>query len=177
MYLNFIFIPLDYFRTIRFRNFLFEWGGPFALSFLTYISLYKSVTQYDFNEYVNKIISLESILVGFSITSITFLTTASNRNIENLKDKETEFVLFGKKISLMDLIIINFSFSLFSESVILITNLVSPIILLWFNVTFQTKILLFSLNVLFVLQNLFLNIRNLTDIYLALARKENETSP
>lgn len=175
MYLNFIFIPLDYFRTLRLRTIIFEWGLPLVLSLLTYFSLYKSVTHFDFNDFINKIISLESILVGFSITSVTFLTTASNRNIEDLKNKETKFVLFGKKITLMDLVIINFSYSLFSESIILIVNLISPVILLWFNMSFLDKVLLFSINVFFVLQNLFLNIRNLTDIYLALMR--NEKSP
>jgi len=172
MYLNFIFVPIDYFKTIGWRVFVFEWVLPMILSCMIYYSFYKGVSSYSFNDYINKIISLESILVGFSITSVTFLTTAGNRNIEDLKKKETKKVHYGKPLFLMDLIIINFSFSLFLEILILISNLIFPLLLLGKSISFQTEIVLFSINIFFVLQNLFLNLRNLVDLYLALMRKE-----
>lgn len=171
MYLNFIFVPLDYFRTLGFRKITFDWIFPAIISFLVFLSLYKGASSYGFNDYLNKIISLEGILVGFSITSITFLTTASNRNIEGLQKHLTKLWIGEKNLTLMDLVIVNFSFSLFIEVLILVVNLTAPILVLSFGLSFQTKIILFSINILFVLHNLFLNIRNLVDLYLALMKK------
>ncbi len=172
LYLDFILIPIDYIRTSKLRVFIFEWIIPSIICFLIYLSLYKGAVSYNFEDYINKIISLEGILVGFSIASITFLTTASNRNVELLKTHKTKYKIGLKELNLMDLILINFSFSLFTEILILVVNLTAPILMIGFNLSFHSKIVLFSINVLFVLHNLFLNIRNLVDLYLALLKDD-----
>lgn len=174
MYISFILIPLDYFRTLgkRWSVVTFEWGLPALIGFWFFHSLYKHSTSCDFNDYINKIISLEGVLVGFSITSITFLTTASNKSIEQLGQHKTRYRIGKKTLSLMDLILINFSYSLLSEVLLLIVNLAAPVILLSYELNFGSKIILIAINIGFVLHNLFLNIRNLSDIYFAIMKKD-----
>jgi hypothetical protein len=169
--IEFLLIFADYFKILRWRNFNFEWLIPIIISFALYYFIYYSSGYHSFQNYIEKIISLEGVLVGFSITIITFLTTASNKNIDELKITRVDYIIKGEKISIYDLIIINYSYSLALEIFILMTNLLFPFLVLYFHFTYRTKVILMVINIFFVIHNLHLNIRNLTDIYHVLRKK------
>jgi hypothetical protein len=170
MYIDPILIFVDYFRSLKLRVAVFEILLPLLGSILLFFTIYYRTGYFAFNDLMNKIISLEGVLVGFSITTITFLTTASNQNIELLKQKPSSVKIGDKTITLFDNIIINFSYSLLLEVIILIVNLTFPFILNYFMPTYRTKVILISCNLFFVIHNLLLNIRNISDIYFTINR-------
>lgn len=172
MYISYLLIIIDYFRCLNKRVFTFEWGIPLIITIGAYTSLYKYFTEFPFASYVDKILGLEGVLVGFSITSITFLTAGSNAGIEKLKGKMMGVFIGKREFSLFDMMLINFSFSLIFEIVIILITLLSPMLIPTLNIlNFTSKAGYFSVFLFFVIQNLFLNIRNISEVYFALIRK------
>lgn len=159
-------------RALNWRVAVFEWLLPAVLSWLIYSALYKDCLSFPFINYIDKILGLEGVLVGFSITSITFLTAGSNSNIELLKKHLVNVHLGPRQFSLYEVMLTNFSFSLLTEIAIVLTALLAPIFLRHFEPNlFATKAQFFSLYLFVVIQNLFLNIRNMSEVYFALIRK------
>lgn len=172
MYISYILIVLDYFRALTRRVAVFEWLMPLILSLAIYLTLYKHFSSFPFGTFTDKILGLEGVLVGFSITSITFLTAGSNSNIELLKKHPVDVFLGPRQFSLYDLMLTNFSFSLFTEIGIVLIAIIAPIFIKHFEpLHFVSKAQIFSIYLFFVVQNLFLNIRNMSEVYFTLVRK------
>lgn len=171
--LDFILIPVDYLRTRKFRDFTFEILIPIIISFGVYLAIYYKSGYISFDGYIEKIISLEGILVGFSITTITFLTTASNEGVQILKTADSGFKISGNAITVFNVVIINFSFSLLVEIFILIVNLIFPFFIDYIEPSYRTKVILMSANLFFVIHNLLLNVSNMTDVYFTIFNKRS----
>ena len=65
-----------------------------------------------------------SILIGFTVMLITLLLTSTGENVDKLKNTQTDKVLYGRTVSLYQGLHIQFSHSLFSEIVLLLTTFV-----------------------------------------------------
>jgi len=116
-------------------------------------------------------LTLLGILLGFSITVITILTTGNSKNLLAIQTIETNYIIGGKKVTLFDLLLVNFTYSVVIEIVLIIILLISPLLIS--NLVFSqfTKILVFAIFAGTVIHILLLTMRNLTDFYLILMKK------
>lgn len=170
MYLEFIFLILDYFNSLKFRIVLYEIILPFVFSIIVFILLKNDNQTMSFSTYKDNVLSLLGILVGFSITIITILTTGQSKNLEEIKKVQTEIVISGKKISLFKLLLINFSYSVVVEIFLIIMNLVYPIITSTCQISINIKLIGFSIMIFSTIHILLLLIRNTTDFYFILRK-------
>jgi len=169
MYLEFALIIADYYKTLNKKIFFYEWGFPFILTFLcVYLGCI-----FDFEIFLSfkeSSINIIGVLLGFSIAIITIITTGSGKNIDSIKEYETEVKINNKKISLYRLFLINFSYSVILEIILIISCLIMPLLnrIMLFN--FNIKLLFYSIMVFIVLHILLLTLRNITDFYLIITR-------
>lgn len=95
--------------------------------FPVFLSVITSGLYYRFNDivYAVKIFSeilltVDSMLIGFTGILVTLLLTTENRTIDTLKKKESRKKLYGKKVNLFDLLHILFTNSLLNEIILLL---------------------------------------------------------
>lgn len=69
------------------------------------------------------LLNLDSILIGFTGILVTLLLTTENKTIDILKAKKTDKKLYGKKVSLYDLLHILFTNALLNELILLLVVL------------------------------------------------------
>ena len=91
------------------------------------------------------------------------------------QNKETSYVIGGKRITLFDLLLINFIYSVVVEIILIIGLLVYPVFLANIAISHLVKIIGFSIVLGIVIHVLLLTMRNLTDFYLILLK--NRTNP
>ncbi len=170
MYLEFFILISDYLKTVTKRIFLFEWLFPFLFSLLIFYLLYTGKSISVAETFKNNSINLLGILVGFSITIITILTTGHSKNLEDIKKHLTKVKINGKQISLYRLLLINFTYSVIIEAFLIIVFLTYPLINQNIQISKPYKHLIFSTLICLVVHILLLTIRNLTDFYLILTK-------
>jgi hypothetical protein len=179
MYLEFLLLIGDYFRTLKRKYFLYEWVLPLCLCAVMFRLLDDCTTVplavifVDFaKEFSETSVSLLGILVGFSITVITVLNTTNTPNIEAIKKIPTEFFIGKQKLFLFHLLLINLTYSVVMEILNLIFNLCFPWILEKTSLAFLRVLL--CVDLFFILHILLLNLRNMADFYFILF-KENSS--
>lgn len=172
MYLEFFILIFDYYKTLNKRVLIYEWILPILFGTFILILLTNGNSTSATKIFKDNSINLLGILAGFSITIITILTTGQSRNLEEIKKKETNFIINKKKISLFRLLLINFTYSVILESFLIIFCLTYPIILENSNFTKDQKYIVFSILVTVIIHLLLLTIRNLTDFYLIITKTE-----
>lgn len=178
MYLEFLFLISDYFRTLKRRYVVFEWVFPFALSCAMFYLVKCELTVQgakDLTDFVRKFsetaVTLLGILIGFSVTVITILNSSDTENIRHIKEAPTDHFIGKQKLFLFHLLLINLTYAVVIEILSLLCNLCFPWIL--------EKASLISLKVLvcidfgFILHVLLLNLRNITDFYFVLFKGQN----
>ncbi len=174
MYAEFILILFDYFRTLKFRNFVFEIVIPLIGAILIFLLgrqyLYVDLRQLT-KDFGDTTITLLGVLIGFSITVITIMHTSGNKNIEQIKKKNTDFKIGSNTVTLFQLVLINHTYSVILEVLCLIANLI--LFLVWAKVPGPHLKYWLSINLFFVLHILLLNVRNMADFYWIMFRKES----
>ncbi|PCI03617.1 MAG: hypothetical protein COB81_03780 [Flavobacteriaceae bacterium] len=173
MYLEFVLLISDYFKTLSRRIALFDWFVPFLFGISIFVLLYTGAKVSSTEVFKNSSISLLGILAGFSITIITILTTGHSKNLTAIKNQETSYKIGNTKITLFRLLLINFTYSVVLEVFLIIFCLTYPIVLENIEFSCLTKYIGFSVLVFFVLHLLLLTVRNLTDFYLIITKPEN----
>lgn len=170
MYIEYLLLIFDYFKTLTKRVLLFEWILPLVITFCILLLNY----NYEFSAYKtfkDNSINILGVLLGFSIAIITIITTGSGKNLENIKKKTTKFKINQNVLTLYDLILINFTYSVIVEILIIISCLTMPLIASCLTLSNGIKITLYSILVFSVLHILFLTLRNLTDFYFIVTKK------
>lgn len=172
MYLDFLLIIADYFRTLDRRVFIYEWILPLILAIsMGFLFGYKGLPTIT-ETFNNNVIRLLAVLAGFSITIVIILTTGDNKNLDEIKKTKTEITLNSKKISLFRLLIINFTYAVIVEIVLILVCLIYPFILDKLAIQYCAKLIGFSIVFMLVIHILLLNIRNLTDFCLIITKEE-----
>lgn len=172
MYIEFFILIFDYFKTLTKRIALFEVGLPFLLV----LSLFFLNTDNEFVSYKafkDNSLNILSVLLGFSITVITIITTGSGKNIEDIKSIKTDFKIGNKQISLYELLIINFTYSVVIEILVIVGCLSFPLFSSCISFNNLTKSLLYLGLIYTIIHIMLLTIRNLTDFYLIITKKYN----
>ena len=170
MYIEFLLITGDYFKTINKKIFVYEWIFPILITFLcAYLGCILSFEI--FEKFKESSINILGVLLGFSIAVITIITTGSGKNLEEIKKIKTNIVIGGTKISLYDLLLINFTYSVILEVLLIISCLTMPLINKIIFFSFDLKLFFYSMMVFIVLHILLLTLRNITDFYLIITKK------
>ncbi len=170
MYLEFLILMLDYFKTLTKRILIFEWVFPIVITvivmFLNCESSYIALVAFKENS-----INIIGILLGFSIAIITIITTGGGKNIENIKLIKTKILIGKKALSLFEVLLINFTYSVVIEILIILGCLVMPLMSSFIYFNGIGKIISYSILVFSVLHILLLTLRNLTDFYFIVTKR------
>lgn len=174
MYLEFIYLILDYRKTVSTRVFLYEWLIPFIIGVGVFLLLFFGKSTDATETFKDNSLNLLGILVGFSITIITIITTGSSKNLDEIKKIFTDVTIGGQKISLYRMLLVNFTYSIVAEAFLIIVFLLMPIITDNFQMPILLKKIVFSILVMSVIHILLVTIRNLTDFYLIITKPEKK---
>ncbi len=116
MYLDFLYVILDYFSTLTKSERIFEWGIPSILGVLGAVIclLDNPQMQYDL---IKEIVPFLGALLGFTLASLTLLL--SNDNVKSTTQQcSTERKIRGKTISLYVLVVVSFSYLIIMETIL-----------------------------------------------------------
>jgi hypothetical protein len=170
MYLEFLLLIADYFRTLSKRVFFFEWLLPFIIGIGIFLLLFFGSTTSATIVFKDNAINLLGILVGFSITIITILTTGQGQNLDGIKNKKTNIKINKENITLFRLLLINFTYSVIVEVGLIIVCLIYPLLIENIKFNQNLKYVGFSILVFLILHIMLLTMRNLSDFYLILVK-------
>ena len=171
MYLEFLILLSDYYKTIDKKIFIYEWLVPFLLGCLIFYVFWIGGSKPSTLNFNNNLVRLLAVLVGFSITIITILTTGNSKNLREIKETITDKKINGKQISLFHLLIVNFTYTAVVEILMIIFCLLYPLILDKIVVPEILKFIGFSILVALTVHVLLLSIRNLTDFCLVITKE------
>jgi len=172
MNIEFLLLIGDYFRVIKKRDFLSDWTVPFLLSLLYfYFNINNCKIADTLKSLADHSISLLGVLVGFSIAVITLLITANTENIKLIKGARAGQINQYRPVSLFDLMIITYTYSVVMEIFLIIFNLFLPSLqILEGSYTLYANII-GTIDVLLIMHILFVTIRNITNFYFILIKK------
>lgn len=169
-----LFIPvIDYFKTIRLKESIFEWVFPAISCYFIYKNLGKNICLQSTINFSGYIINFLAIFIGFSIASITILASGGSKNIRRMENIKTHRKVRGTEINLFQLMHITFYYLLFVEIVALIVALSYS---LYFDAhKFLNSFRLpFLLQIFLILHIMLLTFRNLTNFYFALFPRSDQ---
>lgn len=171
-YLEFLYPITDYFRTLNRKEAYFELALPLLIGILAY---WLSVTAVNFEKlgsFIGYIINFLAILIGFSITAVTILSSESGHRFEMLQKAESKRNIGGKTISTYQLILITFIYVILIEFFTLAYNLVCYLFLM--NTILKSYYrLIIGVNIFLMFHVIMLNIRNVTNFYFIFWKIEN----
>lgn len=148
MYLEFLYVILDYFSVLTKKEKRFEWGLPILLGGISLYLYVGDSMQYDF---IKNIIDFIGVLLGFTLTALT-LILSSERIKSNTQKHPTDRKIRGKTISLYRLIVVPFTYLITMESLLClffyIGSLFSSISLGMWAVIPNTFFIILSLNII-----------------------------
>ncbi len=162
MFREFLILIYDYFSISK-KYLFFDIALPIiATSILAYFA-YEIIIFND--SYLGQIITLLGILAGFNTTVISVLTSTSNNNIDQLKEKHSGKRISGKKINLFQELYIYISYSILISFLVIsvcIFGYLLPTYKLFSSTIFS---IIGFLTVFLILHIMFLNIRNISFLY------------
>jgi len=161
-----------YFSTIKKMEFFTEIVIPILLT-IPFVFLFSNAKNYGISKFTNFIFTFSAIMIGFSITTITLLTTSSNENIEETKANETDRKLYGSKITLYQITLIKFTYCLFVEFLVLALNL--GFVLFYHLSCLKYYVNIYYLfNIFFLSHIIILSYLNITHLYYIFIKKNKD---
>lgn len=168
LYLEFLLPIKHYFSTLNKNETVFDLLIPVILGIIGFaigVSLNVFIDKDNSIEFFKTLITLLSILVGFSITSLTIIASTSKLT-DTLMSVSTERKIGYTKINLYQLMNITFIFALFSEIFTLILNLCA-VLLVSSNIILDIKWIniIILIDIILIAHIFLMNIRNVTNFY------------
>jgi len=164
LYTEFLYPIKHYFKTLKDSEAVFDLVIPIIVGFIGgIIGLHYgySILSKDAADFFSTIITLLSILVGFTISSIAIIATSHNGI--NIPTKRSAG---GNTLTLYQLMNITFIYTLFAEIFSLLFN-IAAVLLIKYNVGWAINHvnLLIVINIVLIVHIILLNIRNVTNFY------------
>lgn len=124
--------------------------------------------------YINDFISLEidiiALLLSFSIAYLTMLISAEGQNIRRIKTYETKIEIDGKKITLYQILLIQLTYTIYCEIVLLLLLLIHKLLILLFSI--EINMLFLIADIIILINILYIIIKNVKNIYLSFWKNE-----
>lgn len=119
-------------------------------------------------EYINSEIEIIALLLSFSIAYLTILITSDSKNIRELKEYNTNKIIDKKNISLYQILLIQLTYTIYNEIVLLILLLIHKFI---FPITKEFwNIIFFTINMILLINIIYVIFKNVKNIYLSFWR-------
>lgn len=119
-------------------------------------------------EYINSEIEIIALLLSFSIAYLTILITSDSKNIRELKEYNTNKIIDKKNISLYQILLIQLTYTIYNEIVLLILLLIHKFI---FPITKEFwNIIFFTINMILLINIIYVMFKNVKNIYLSFWR-------
>jgi hypothetical protein len=168
LYLEFLYPIRDYLKTLKLNEFLFDIGLPILIGTVVGYLIFEyncSILTTSADSLFKTVITLLSILIGFTVSSITILTSTGHK----LEQIQTKRKIGKTTINLYQLTNIIFIFTLFSEIITLVINLIAVIMISYgLNIIENNLNELLILDLVLLSHVLLLNIRNMSNFYFIL---------
>lgn len=124
-YAEWLFPIKDYFFSTRKNELFFEVIMPLLISIgVTGVCMCNDVVKKTVYSLADVLVSLTSILIGFSVMLVTLLLTSGGDGVKKLQEIYTDKEIYGKPISLFQKLYIQFVFTLINEILLLLLVLV-----------------------------------------------------
>lgn len=166
MYLEFLFIFIDYFSVSKKRVLLFEWLFPIVAGISVFIMSYCYGKEEPFH-IIEKSVSYLGTLLGFTLAALTLLL--SSDKMTEARQYQLDRKIRGHNASLYEFIVVSYSYLIIIESILCICFFIAD--LFSFIYVELPAAILNSLFITFVFNVLFVTIRTITDLYFILVRK------
>lgn len=167
MYLEFLFVIVDYFSTLNRRIAIYEWGIPIFIGITSGVLSVK----YNNNEVLYTIIQnsvpIIATLLGFTLAALTLFLTG-NSKIEEAKKFITEKKISGKPISLYRLIVVSYSYLILIETILCIGFYIAS--LFPYNNSLYICIISNTIFIIVMFNTFFATIRSITDLYFIITK-------
>lgn len=162
--MEYLLLIIEFFRSKRFSSYVGMLVLPTLLSFIMYniISIEVSEKQ----DYGN-IITLLGILLGFTISLFAIFLSANNSNIRAAKAHFTDFKIFGKQLSVFDIMQTSIAYVIIMECLLLLINIILPIVI----TEPESRKIFLVINMGVLVHIVIILLRSLLDFYFALSKK------
>ena len=165
MNIEWIRIIIDYLSVSNNKEKNMEIIFPIIISIVASVSyyIYKDVVS-TLKIFTEQLLNITSVLIGFTGILVTLFLTTENKNIKSLREKETEKFLYGKKVTLFDLLHILFTYALLNELILLLILLFNQYI----RGLFYSKTISFAglfLEIFMILNIIFSMMRGVNNLY------------
>jgi len=109
------------------------------------------------------IINLTGILIGFTITSLSLISSSSNEGIKQLKEKTTKSQINNKNVSYYRVLLSRMSFTIFIELMLLSVSIL--IAFKNFEIVKNDDYLFVTIQMFFLLYTIYLTLNNTSSLY------------
>lgn len=167
LYFEWLILIIDYFKSIELKERAFDVFVPLGSGIIISTTcMFCGKVEFATKGLADVLISLISILIGFSVMLVTLLLTSSGNGVDELKKRKSDIKIHNKEISLFQKLHIQFAFSLISEILLLLIILVYYFLITITNI--ETLQVIFLFVFIFMILNILLSIfRGIVNIYFA----------
>lgn len=169
MYLEYLLLIIDYFKTLSKKSVIFEIITPIVFGIIIVFLLFKKLLHT--SSFLNYSMNFIGVLLGFTLAIITFLVASDNENIQKTKKHITEHQINKKNVSLYRILVINYSYLIVIETFVCLSFLIGSLI--YYSFPFIIQIICKTIYIILVLHILSATIRTSTDLYLVLSKEDN----
>ena len=136
------------------------------IGLLVYYKIFSLEEFRDFlSEYISSEIEIIALLLSFSIAYLTILITSDSENVKRLKMYCVDKKIDGKNISLYQILLIQITYTIYNEIVLLILLLIHKFIFPVINSL--CNIVFFCVNIVILLNIIYIIVKNVKNIYLS----------
>lgn len=165
-YKEFFLVVFEYFQTLNLKIFIFEIGLPFLFSAsIILYNRFEPTFYIGVDNFISVILNIVGVLLGFSIALLTILATADSGRTNELRSHKTKQEIWGKKISLFELLLLGFTYTIFLEIVVVLISITYPFIFDNFKFPRTFLDIGFGIYLTTVFHIFFTLIRNIIEIY------------
>jgi len=162
--MEYLLLIYEFFRSKRFLSYFGLIVIPVFLSLVIYNSI--SVETASNQDYSN-IVTLLGILLGFTVSLFAIFLSANNSNIREAKAKITKFKVFGRKLSVFDIMQTSIAYVIIMECLLLLINIILPIVI----TEPESRKIFLVINMGVLVHIVIILLRSLLDFYFALSKK------
>ncbi len=159
----------DYWKNLNLQEFLFDVGLPALMTCAIYCLLVRSISRAEMREFIGSILTVVSILMGFSIAAVTILASADGANIQELRKADSSRKAGSKRMKLFQVLTMYFVYGLIAELLTLGASIIYYLLYVS-NESLPGAHLLFALILLLLFHVLLVIIRSVTSFYFVLLK-------
>jgi hypothetical protein len=162
--MEYLLLILEFFLSKKIRSYIGLIVVPVFISIFMYNTISVEISE---NQTYGNIITLLGILLGFTISLFAIFLSADNDNISKSKTTFTKFIVFGKELSVFDIMQTSIAYVIMMECLLLILNITIPLAL----ESAEAKNLFLVVNIGVLSHIVIILLRSILDFYFALSKR------